>query len=192
MANVEQTRPATRVSAGLTPASPPRPDPLVGAAGLFTAAVLIHGADHARRGFAATGADVFWLGTSAILLEVAIVVLACQRHRLAPLVAAGSGFTLAFGYLFVHMLPARPWLSDSFTSATDVSPLSWFAASLEIAAALIIAVVGTVELHRRGGIASAKQPWPAQRRLAVALRHPIVITMIAGNVVLIVISATQF
>jgi len=166
-------------------------DPLVWAAGLFTVAVLIHGADHVRRGFSATGADVFWLGTAAITVEVAIVLLACQRHRLAPLVATGSGLTLALGYLFVHLLPKRSWLSDSFTSATGVSPLSWFAASLEIVAALTVGVVGLVELRRRGGLASAYQPWPPQRPLGQALRHPLVVLMIAGNATILAISFSQ-
>jgi hypothetical protein len=165
---------------------------LVAAAGFFTLAVLIHNSDHVRRGNDAVSKDVFWVGTSAIALEVALVVLATQRHRLAPLAAAAGGLSLAFGYVFVHFLPARSWLSDSFTSATDVSPLSWFAASLEVVAAITLGVVGLAALRERGGLASATQPNPEQRSLHEALVHPIALAMIAGNVAILAISFAQF
>ncbi len=136
---------------------------LVGAAAFFTVAVLIHNSDHVRRGSGAVSTDVFWAGTASIALEIAVVVLACQRHRLAPLFATASGFGLAAGYLVVHFLPARSWLSDSFTSATGVSPLSWFAASLEMVAAITLGVAGLLALRERGGLASAATPNPGQR-----------------------------
>ncbi|MEO7429026.1 MAG: hypothetical protein ABIY48_06545, partial [Acidimicrobiales bacterium] len=96
-------------------------------ASFFAIAVVLHGLDHARRGADSLHLDVFWAGTSALTIEVGVVVLACQRHRLAPLAASVAGFLLALGYVVVHFLPARAWLSDSLTSATDVSPLSWMA-----------------------------------------------------------------
>src|SRR5205814_1150476 len=58
---------------------------LLAAATLFTVAVLVHGADHLRRGVDTVGRDVFWAGTAGMVLEVAVVVLITQRHRLAPL-----------------------------------------------------------------------------------------------------------
>lgn len=48
---------------------------LVLAAAFFTLAVLIHNADHVRRGADSASLAVFWVGTAAIGLEVAIVVL---------------------------------------------------------------------------------------------------------------------
>lgn len=164
---------------------------LVVAATFFTAAVLIHNSDHVRRGADAVTKDVFWVGTASIALEVAVVVLACQRHRLAPLAATAAGFGLAAGYLFVHFLPARSWLSDSFTSATDVSPLSWFAASLEVTAAIALGVVGLLALRARGGLASAVNADPAQRTVREAVRHPAAVAMIAGNAVILVLSLAQ-
>ena len=164
---------------------------LVGAAGLFTAAVLIHNSDHVRRGADAVTKDVFWVGTASILLEVALVVLACQRHRFAPLAATAGGFSLAAGYVLVHFLPARGWLSDSFTSATNVSPLSWIAASLEVLAAITLGVVGLIVLRARGGLASATRPHPEQRSLRTALLHPVALTMIAGNVAVLVATFSQ-
>lgn len=164
---------------------------LVAAATFFTVAVLVHNSDHLRRGVSAVSKDVFWVGTSSIIIEVGLVVLACQRHRLAPFAAAASGFSLAAGYILVHFLPSRSWLSDSFTSATNVSPLSWFAASLEVLAAVTLGVVGLMVLRERGGLASATRPWKEQRSLRDALSHPVALTMIVGNAVILVASLTQ-
>jgi hypothetical protein len=164
---------------------------LLGAAAFFTVAVLVHGADHARRGADSVGTDVFLAGTSAMALEIAIVVIAGQRHRLAPLVFAGAGYALAAGYLVVHFLPARSWLSDSFTSSAAVSPLSWIAASLEIIAALTVGVVGVVTLRQRGGLPSATRPHAGQVALGAGFRHPVALTMIAGNAVILGISVAQ-
>jgi hypothetical protein len=91
----------------------------------------------------------------------------------------------------VHFLPARGWLSDSFTSATDVSPLSWFAASLEVASALALGLVGLRVLRERGGLASASRPKPGERRLRDAITHPIALAMITGQAVILVFSFAQ-
>jgi hypothetical protein len=157
-------------------------DALPAAATLFTVAVLVHNADHLRRGVDTVDLDVFWAGTSAIALEVAIVVLAFQRHRLAPRLAAAGGLALALGYGVVHFLPQRGWLSDSFTSGADVSPLSWFAASLEMVAALAVAAAGLTALGRATG---------RERPLRDALTHPVALAMIAGNAVVLAVSFAQ-
>ena len=99
------------------------------ATALFVLAVIIHNSDHLRRGADKLTPDVFWLGTVGILVEVALVVLILQRHRLAPLAAVVVGVSLAAGYVEVHFLPGHGFLSDSFTTAAQVSALSWFAAS---------------------------------------------------------------
>lgn len=164
---------------------------VVWAAAFFTIAVLLHNADHARRGADSVGRDVFWLGTAGIALEVGVVVLATQRHRLAALAATAIGFPLALGYVVVHFLPARSLFSDSFTSATNVSRLSWSAASLEVAAALTLGIAGLVVLRRRGGVASAAQVNPDQRSVQQAVTHPIALAMILGNAILLAISFAQ-
>jgi hypothetical protein len=164
---------------------------LLWSAAPFTVGVLIHNADHVRRGADAVPADVFWVGTSAIALEVAIVVLCCQGHRLAPLVAAVSGLLLMTGYILVHFLPARGWLSDSFTSARNTSSLSWFAASLEVVAVATLGLVGLRVLAARGGLASVIEPHGPQLPLRAALLHPITVTMVLGNAVVLVMSFSQ-
>ena len=164
---------------------------LVWAVTFFAVAVLIHNSDHLRRGFDSVGGDVFVAGSSAILLEIAIVVLGCQRHRWAPVAAMVTGFSLAAGYLAVHFLPPRRWLSDSFTGATDVSPLSWGAASLETLAATALGVAGLIALSRRGGLASAARPNPGQRPLRDVATHPVVVVTTLGNALIFAISITQ-
>jgi hypothetical protein len=149
------------------------------AALLFTLAVLLHNGDHARRGGDSVGTDLFAAGSGAILLEVAVVVLVLQRHRLAPLVATVAGFSLAAGYVVAHVLPPRGWLSDSLFSG-GASPLSQAAAVLEIAAALGLGTAGAVAL-RRG-------ERPRTRPLADTIREPAVLAMALGNALIFAVS----
>ena len=152
---------------------------------------MLHNGDHVRRGADAVASDVFWIGVAAIAIEVAVVVLICQRHRLAPMVAASTGWSLAAGYVVVHFLPARGWLSDSLASAANVNALSWVAASLEVVAAVVLGVAGFLVLRRRGGLGSALVPYARQRPLRGGLTHPLAIAMIAGNAVIVTITAFQ-
>ena len=148
---------------------------LLGASAFFTAAVLFHNADHVRRGADSLTTDVFVAGTAAIVLEVVIVVLCCQRHRVAALVAAVAGIQLAIGYVLVHFLPDRSWLSDS----------------LEVLAASALALAGVAVLLRRGGIGSAVAPYRGQRTVVDAVRHPLALAMALGNVAVLAISFAQ-
>ena len=157
----------------------------------FAAAVVVHNGDHVRRGADELMSDVFWAGTLAIVVEAALILWACQRHRWAALAAAAFGTSLAIGYVVVHFLPARSWLSDSLPSGTDVHPLTWVAASLEVVAAVGLAVAGIVVLRRRGGLASAGRPAPEQLPLSSALRHPLVLAFLASQVVVLVVSFAQ-
>ena len=164
---------------------------LVWAAVFFAAAVVIHNSDHLRRGADAVKRDVFWLGAAAIVLEVAVVVLVCQRHRLAPLATATAGFALTAGYVVVHFLPARPWLSDSFTGAADVSPFSLVAASVEVLASATLGAVGLAVLRRRGGPAAVALPNPGQTTLGRAVRHPLVLVFGSSQAATLAISFVQ-
>ena len=164
-------------------------------AACFTAAVLLHGADHLRRGVGAVHRDVFWLGTAGIVLEIGVVVLVCRRHRLAPLAAAAIGFVLAAGYAGVHYLPARAWFSDSLASAARVNALSWFASAVEIVTALALGVAGVVVTRDRGGarrvLTAPLQPPAEQRSLGEGFLHPVALTMTIGSVVLLAASVAQ-
>jgi hypothetical protein len=164
---------------------------LLRAAAFFAVAVVLHNGDHVRRGADAVSTDVFGLGTAGIVLEVAVVVVICQRHRIAPLAAAVAGTNLAAGYVLVHFLPERSWFSDSFTSGADVSPLSWTAALIEVAAAVTLAAVGTLALSRRGGLASAARAYPRQRTLLEAIRHPLALGFALTQVVTVAVSFAQ-
>ena len=169
---------------GATLASRPAADrtttlPLRGAATFFTLAVLIHNGDHLRRGGDSVETDVFWLGSAAILVEVGVVLLVFARHRLAPLAAAVAGFQLALGYIAVHFTPERTWFSDSFVG-TDAEAISIAAAALEATAALALGIAGVLALRGRAG--------PAENGAAfsVALRHPVVLVLLIGNVIVFV------
>jgi hypothetical protein len=158
---------------------------------LFTLAVIVHNADHLRRGVGLLHRDVFWAGTSGIVVEVALVVLICQRHRLAPLASLVGGLGLAAGYIEVHFLPKHRYLSDSFTSAAHASWLSWGAASAEVVAALALAAVGALVLRRRGGLGQSLEPRAGALRLANALQNPIAALMVVSQILGLAISFTQ-
>ena len=134
----------------------------------FAAAVILHNADHLRRGLATLSQSVAVVGIAGILLEVAIVILVLQRNRLAPLVATAGGIALAAGYLEVHFLPPHGFLSDAFVGVSGVSLLSYAAASLEVAAALGIAVTGWLRLSMPG------HPQPPALGWRDTLRQPVV------------------
>jgi len=164
---------------------------LLAAGAFFALAVVVHNGDHVRRGAEAVSSDVFWVGTLSIVLEVGLVALVCARHRLAPLAAVALGGGLAVGYVVVHFLPERSLLSDSFSSGDDVAALSWFAASLEVAAALAIATAGALVLSQRGGLVSASRPTPGEGTVLDGLRHPLAAAFALSQVVVIVLSFAQ-
>ena len=145
--------------------------------------MLVHNVDHFRRGGDSVNADVAAAGSMAVVVEVAVVVLAYQRHRWAPAAAIAAGFPLALGYVVTHALPERSWLSDPLFDG-EAAAVSRFAAGLEIIAALILGGVGLVAYRR---------PWTArQLSLGVALRHPVVVLMVVGNLVILAgVFATQ-
>ncbi|HVT77212.1 MAG TPA: hypothetical protein VHD87_09285 [Acidimicrobiales bacterium] len=120
---------------------------LTWAAVFFALTVVVHNGDHLRRGTDLVSGDVFAAGTLGIFVEVGVVALVAWRHRLAPLAATVAGFSLAIGYVVVHFLPARSWLSDSFTSSASTSWMSWTAASGEIVGALALALTGLAALR---------------------------------------------
>jgi hypothetical protein len=161
------------------------------AATLFAAAVIIHNGDHLRRGVDKLHGDVFGAGMAGIVVEVTLVVLIFQHHRLAPVAAALGGASLALAYVEVHFLSAHSVLSDSFTSAPHTSPLSWAAASFEILAAVVLAASGLVVLRRRGGLASTSRPHAAPRSLVDAVTRPVPLILIATQAIAVILSLVE-
>ncbi|MFI8972628.1 hypothetical protein ACIGO9_07065 [Nocardia asteroides] len=129
------------------------------ATGVFAVALLVHGADHMRRGMEVTSALVNALGTLQLLAALLVVYLVFRRNPSAPLAAAIVGYASAAGFFVVHLLP--DWfgpLSDSFIAApprAKVTGFSWFAALFEIAADLALALAATRVLRERSARAIA-------------------------------------
>jgi hypothetical protein len=156
------------------------------AAVAFAVVVLLHGADHLRRGADATPGDVFVVGSLAIVVEVGVVALVFARHRLAPIAATAAGLGLAAGYLVVHFTPTRSWLSDSFPGG-DVGVVSWAAGSAEVVAALLLGWSGARLAFGAPALAmaSADRSDDDDRGWRGAL-HPVVVGMAIGNVAIFV------
>lgn len=118
---------------------------------VFLIALLVHAADHLRRGFGILTPEVFWAGNLQLAMAVVALVLVFRRQRLAPLVAVAIGLPSALGFTAAHLLPHWSAFSDSFTGS-DVAPgvtaFSWFAAIFEISADLTFAVAGAYALRR--------------------------------------------
>jgi hypothetical protein len=120
-------------------------DPLRVAGVVFAVALLVHGADHLRRGMDVITPEVFWLGNLQIALSIVTLVLVFRGHRWAPAFAVVTGFASAVGFSAAHLLPHWSAFSDAFTGAhhaPDVTAFSWFAASFEIVAGLALGVAG--------------------------------------------------
>lgn len=147
----------------------------------FAVAVLVHNGDHLRRGGDAVSWDVFTLGTLGIVLEVCVVAIVLMGHRWGPLAAAAIGSALAAGYVAVHVLPDRPWLSDSLTTGEDITWFSWVAVIGLVAAATGLATAGWAVLRRRGGLASAAGGAPPSG----SFRHPVTAAMVLGNLAIL-------
>jgi hypothetical protein len=118
---------------------------------VFAVALVVHGADHARRGVGELEPAVFWLGNLQTVAALTALFLVFTRHRWAPAAAIVVGFASAIGFTVVHLVPDWGALSDAFPNApghADVTAFSWFAALFEIGADLAFAAAGVVTLRR--------------------------------------------
>jgi hypothetical protein len=129
----------------------PDGDRLLRATGVvFAVALLVHGADHARRGVGELAPTVFWLGNGQTVGALTALFLVFTRHRWAPVAAIVVGFAGAVGFTVVHLVPDWGPLSDAFPGAhghADVTTFSWFAALFEIGADLAFGAAGVFALH---------------------------------------------
>jgi hypothetical protein len=141
----------TTHAAARTPVTGRRSDPLRTAGVVFAIALVIHGADHFRRGMDVLTPAVFWAGNAQIALSVVTLVLIFRHHRLAPAFAAVLGFASAIGFTAAHVVPHWSTFSDSFTGAhpaPHVTGFSWFAAACEIGAGLYLGIAAVVTMRR--------------------------------------------
>lgn len=116
---------------------------------VFLVCLILHGADHARRGFGAVTPEVFWAGNVQTAMALITVALVFMRHRWAPLAAMAIGFPSAVGFIAAHLLPHWSSFSDAFPGG-HVDGWSWAAAFLEIAADLAFGLAGWYVLRHRG------------------------------------------
>lgn len=112
-------------------------------------ALLLHGADHMRRGMNVIPPAVMIGGTLQLVFAAVTIALVFKRNRWAPLAAVGIGFAGAVGFTAAHLLPKWGFFSDSFVNAPPwarVTAFSWVTALLEIAANLLFGAIGLMIL----------------------------------------------
>jgi hypothetical protein len=129
------------------------PDPhrlLTYAAVLYGIGLVVHTADHVRRGTDVLTTEVNVLGTVSTLGGLVVIGLVLARHRLAPLAAAGFGFPVALGIAATHLLPEWSDFSDAFPGAHDtgVTMFSWLVVLVEIAGLLALGAAGVYAIRR--------------------------------------------
>lgn len=120
------------------------------AASFFAASLVVHGADHLRRGVAVVTPEVFWGGLLLSAAGLATVLLVFRGHRLARPLAVVVGFATAFGVTAAHLLPPWSVLSDSFVTG-DADLLSWVVVLAEIGGAFALGVAGARAPSGGGG-----------------------------------------
>ena len=121
-------------------------------AAVFAVAVVVHGADHLRRGIDASTELVRGAGALQFIAGAIAVVLVFRGHRSAPVWAASVGLASAVGFAAAHLLPHWSAFSDAYTGsvvAPHVTAFSWFTALFEIAADLAFGIAGLTAVRAR-------------------------------------------
>jgi hypothetical protein len=109
---------------------------------VFAIASAIHVADHLRRGQGSVSETLYALGNTALVLQVVTITLIATRHRLAPMIAAVAGPSLAIGFFAAHWLPHWSAVSDPVWEVTSIRWLSVIASIVEIVGALMVGAAG--------------------------------------------------
>lgn len=119
------------------------------AAVLYGAGLVLHLADHVRRGTGVLTGEVNLLGAISTVAGVMTIGLVMMRNRLAPVAAVAVGFPVALGVAAVHLLPRWSAFSDAFPgSTTGVNALSWTVVLVEIAGAFVLGLAGLSAMRR--------------------------------------------
>jgi hypothetical protein len=111
----------------------------------FTAAFILHGIDHFRRGMAASPPSIMIGGMIQGLFVLVALVLVARQHPRASQAAILVGFGSAALFTYAHVLPTfLPGYQDSFTSGPriNVTWFSWLTAVAEIGTGLILGYAG--------------------------------------------------
>jgi hypothetical protein len=117
---------------------------------LYGAGLVLHLADHIRRGTGVLTGEVNLLGTLSTIAGVITIGLVLTHHRWAPHAAVALGFPVAIGVAAVHLLPRWSDFSDAFPgSTTGVTALSWTVVLIEIAGAFVLGMAGLAALRGR-------------------------------------------
>ena len=115
---------------------------------LYGVGLVLHIADHVRRGTSVLTGEVNLLGTISTVAGVITIGLVMTRHRLAPIAAIALGFPVAIGVAVVHLLPRWSDFSDAFPgSTTGVNAMSWTVVLIEIAGAFALGLAGLAALR---------------------------------------------
>ena len=118
---------------------------------VFAVALVVHAADHFRRGMDVLTTQVNLAGNFQFVMAAVTLYLVFTRRPAAPYFAVVVGFVSAAGFIAAHLLPHWSAFSDSFTGAhhaPGVTWFSWFAALFEIAADLLLGYAGVRMLRR--------------------------------------------
>jgi len=119
------------------------------AAILYGVGLVLHLADHMRRGTSVLTGEVNLLGTLSTVAGIVTIGLIMIRHRLAPIAAIALGFPVAVGVAAVHLLPRWSDFSDAFPgSTTGVNAMSWTVVLIEIAGAFALGLAGLAMMRR--------------------------------------------
>ena len=113
----------------------------------FVAANALHSLDHLRQGTGRLTPEVFWGGSLLSVAAVVTLVLVLRGNPWAPLAAAVVGFGSAFGVAASHLAPHWSAFSDPYPEL-GVDGLSWAVMLAEVAAALVLGVIGSRELRQ--------------------------------------------
>jgi hypothetical protein len=117
---------------------------------VFAAGSAVHIADHLRRGQGSVTEVLYVVGNMALVLQVVVITLIFTRHRLAPLVGAVAGPTLALGFAAAHWLPEWSSMSDPVWQVESLTWLSYAASTAEILGAVAVGVTGLAIVRTEG------------------------------------------
>jgi hypothetical protein len=126
-----------------------RPSRLAAANVAFVAAMTLHGIDHTRqaRGVGGLAPEVVWGGAVLFALAATTLWLTLHGHPRAPLAAALVGLWTAAAVSASHLAPHWSAFSDPY-AGLSLGVWSWIVVIAEIATALVLGVLGVVELRR--------------------------------------------